>query len=221
MSKPDEPTTTQGFYSLNGVRALAAKLLGIDPDLKLTKEQEELLAKYGPISKPVWKDGAQVGFVEVFKKPCPPHLRKPFDEALGRAHRIPIEANTVDDWLITVAGIKITSGAVYDRFGRITPGAGYESWEVDKILARCRVTLEAAAKAGAAAPGPAPDTFKRYVDDDRALFDDVERLMKEGMSKTAATQKLANDNRVAGEGTPESRARRLANLFTKERLGGS
>jgi hypothetical protein len=97
----------------------------------------------------VWKDGVkegvQVGFVEVFKKPCPPALRKQLDEALGRAHRIRIEANTADDWLIT-AGIKIkTSGSVYDKFGRITPGAVYESWKVDETFARYGAEKAAAA----------------------------------------------------------------------------
>ena len=54
----DEPTTTTlGFYSLNGVRALAATLLGYD--LKLTEEQRELLAEYGPTpSSPRYESGA-------------------------------------------------------------------------------------------------------------------------------------------------------------------
>ena len=42
------------------------------------------------------------------------------------------------------------------------------------------------------------------------LFDEVVRLMSEGLSLTAATQRLAEDGRVAGVGTPISRARRLA-----------
>ena len=41
--------------------------------------------------------------IEVFLKPCPPHLHQRFDEALGHAHRIRILNNMVDDWLVTVA----------------------------------------------------------------------------------------------------------------------
>ena len=65
--------------------------------------------------------------------------------------------------------------------------------------------------------GPKPGTVKRYAPADRELFDEVVRLMSEGLSLTAATQRLAEDGRVAGVGTPISRARRLASLFIAER----
>jgi hypothetical protein len=68
-------------------------------------------------------------------------------------------------------------------------------------------------------PGPTPGELKRFDAADRALFDEVDRLMKEGMSRTAATEKLANEGHVAGVGasTPQSRARRLAKLHKAER----
>jgi hypothetical protein len=68
-------------------------------------------------------------------------------------------------------------------------------------------------------PGPTPGNLKRYDELDRALFDDVKSLMENGLSLTAATQKLAGDGRVAGTGTAtsESRAKRLARRYTTER----
>ena len=65
--------------------------------------------------------------------------------------------------------------------------------------------------------GPKPGTVKRYAFADRGLFDEVHRLVSEGLSLTAATQRLAESGRVAGVGTQTSQARRLAKLFRAER----
>jgi hypothetical protein len=200
MSKPDDfDSTTHGFYSPVGMRRLSAKAqFGSDWDLRLTEEQEELLAKYGPVFKPAFDGHVRTGDIEVFRKPCPPHLRRQLDEALGLDRRIRIQNNMIDDLLLS-AGFKLTSRVLY------------ESWKVEEVIARYQ-----AQKAAVATPRPAPGTLKRHADSDRALFDDVKRLMDEGMSLTAATLKLANDNRVAGTGVAESRARRLANLYRAE-----
>jgi hypothetical protein len=65
--------------------------------------------------------------------------------------------------------------------------------------------------------GPKPGEVKRYASADRKLFPAIRRLMrKEQLSLTAATQRLAENRRVAGEGTPASRAKRLSKLFTAE-----
>jgi hypothetical protein len=66
-------------------------------------------------------------------------------------------------------------------------------------------------------PGPAPGTVDRYAEKDRALFPEIERLMKEGLSRSAACEKLARDDRVAGAGSSESRARRLSDRFRDRR----
>jgi len=67
--------------------------------------------------------------------------------------------------------------------------------------------------------GPKPGAVKRYAPDDRALFPEILRLMsEEQLSLTAATQRLAENERVVGEGTPTSRARRLARLYKAECL---
>jgi hypothetical protein len=129
MSKADDrDSTTLGFYSLDGVRGVAADALGLERDLRLTEEQENLLAEYGPALKPAYEyeGGAQVGTVEIFERPCPPHLRDQLDAALGRAHRIRIGNNTADYWLTTFAKL------------RIRPGTLYESWKVDQAAARYR-----------------------------------------------------------------------------------
>lgn len=66
--------------------------------------------------------------------------------------------------------------------------------------------------------GPRPGTVDRYRDGDRALYPEVDRLMQdEHLSRTGATLKLAEANRVAGVGSADSHARRLAQRFARER----
>jgi len=68
--------------------------------------------------------------------------------------------------------------------------------------------------------GPEPGTLRRYEAADRALFPEVERIMAEKqMSRTAAALDLALADRVAGVGTPHSRAKRLAALHKRDRGG--
>ena len=68
--------------------------------------------------------------------------------------------------------------------------------------------------------GPKPGTLRRYEAADRALFPEVERIMAEKqMSRTAAALDLALADRVAGVGTPHSRAKRLAALHKRDRGG--
>jgi hypothetical protein len=64
--------------------------------------------------------------------------------------------------------------------------------------------------------GPAPGTVDRYGAADRALYSELKRLMREGRSATAAARQLADDGKVAGVGSPESRTRRLANRYLAE-----
>jgi hypothetical protein len=64
--------------------------------------------------------------------------------------------------------------------------------------------------------GPKPGTLNRYVDSDRALFPEMQRLMRDHqLSATAAARRLAEDGKVAGVGGSESRARRLVDRFNK------
>jgi hypothetical protein len=66
--------------------------------------------------------------------------------------------------------------------------------------------------------GPAPGTIDRFGDTDRALFPEIEHIMSEGhKSVHAAALELASDGKIQGGGTPESRAKRLAALFRKEK----
>jgi hypothetical protein len=59
---------------------------------------------------------------------------------------------------------------------------------------------------------------ERYDAADRALFPELERIMtNDKKSLSAAARDLAEDGRVAGAGTPESRAKRLAALYKRER----
>lgn len=66
------------------------------------------------------------------------------------------------------------------------------------------------------ARGPVPGNVRRYAESDRNLFPTIEALIKGGrMSITAAARRLADDGEVEGNGTPESRAKRLADAFRK------
>jgi hypothetical protein len=65
--------------------------------------------------------------------------------------------------------------------------------------------------------GPVPGTVDRYSESDRALYPELKRLIKkERLSATAAALQLANDNRVAGIGSVQSRARRLAGRYLED-----
>jgi hypothetical protein len=70
--------------------------------------------------------------------------------------------------------------------------------------------------------GPAPNTVDRYGASDRALFDDLERIMRDtSASLRAAATQLADAGRIAGAGSPESRATRLARRYKAERARGN
>jgi hypothetical protein len=59
--------------------------------------------------------------------------------------------------------------------------------------------------------GPAPGTVDRFGESDRALFPEIERIMREGHETVhAAALELASAGKIQGGGTPESRAKRLA-----------
>jgi hypothetical protein len=66
--------------------------------------------------------------------------------------------------------------------------------------------------------GPKFGALRRYEADDRALFNELERIMRDQkMSVSAASRFLADGGRISGTGTPESRAKRLAALYRRER----
>jgi hypothetical protein len=68
--------------------------------------------------------------------------------------------------------------------------------------------------------GPEPGTLRRYAADDRRLFPELKRIMNKGrMSLSAAALDLAQAGRISGIGAPQSRAKRLASLYKRERGG--
>ena len=59
-----------------------------------------------------------------------------------------------------------------------------------------------------------------YREADRKLFPEISRLIKSGArSPYGAALKLVDEDKVAGKGTPGSKARRLSKLYRKECLG--
>jgi hypothetical protein len=77
--------------------------------------------------------------------------------------------------------------------------------------------------AGRKRRGPIKGIVDRYSHNDRALFMEVDRLMRPAdasqsrLSLTAACNQLANDGRISGAGTSASKAWRLRQRYTKER----
>jgi hypothetical protein len=61
-------------------------------------------------------------------------------------------------------------------------------------------------------PGPKPGTVRRYDASDSKLLPELERLMDDGLSRTAATLMLAEAGKIAGPSTTASKAKRLARL---------
>jgi hypothetical protein len=68
--------------------------------------------------------------------------------------------------------------------------------------------------------GPEPGTLRRYEAADRKLFPELERIMAEKRkSLSAAAFDLAEADQIDGTGTPQSRAKRLAALYKRDRGG--
>jgi hypothetical protein len=76
----------------------------------------------------------------------------------------------------------------------------------------------AARRRGGAAKGPVRGEIDRFGDADRALFPEIERLMKsQRRSVTEAVRILADEHKLAGRGSLDSRIRRLSDRFRKEK----
>jgi hypothetical protein len=62
--------------------------------------------------------------------------------------------------------------------------------------------------------GPRRGTLNRYGESDRALFNEIEKIMHtEQKSANAAALRLARDGKISGHGSQESLAKRLAGRF--------
>jgi hypothetical protein len=67
-------------------------------------------------------------------------------------------------------------------------------------------------------PGPAPGTLNRYAEPDRALYRELERIMRdEKVSVSAAATRLATEGKVNGIGSTASRGKRLAERYRRDR----
>jgi hypothetical protein len=94
---------------------------------------------------------------------------------------------------------------------------GFDRSAFDKAL---EAEFGAAAKRRreGAAKGPLPGKIDRFGEADRALFPEIERLMKSRhCSTTEAVRILAGEHKLAGRGSLDSSIRRLSNRFRKEK----
>jgi hypothetical protein len=65
--------------------------------------------------------------------------------------------------------------------------------------------------------GPKPGTLDRYGAADRALFNEIKRIMRvDRVSVSAAATRLADAGKIAGVGTSVSRAKRLAERYRRQ-----
>jgi hypothetical protein len=65
--------------------------------------------------------------------------------------------------------------------------------------------------------GPAPGSVDRYGDSDRALYSEIDQIKREKQKSTyAAALELAYEGKVAGKGTKDNCARRLASRYSKD-----
>jgi hypothetical protein len=66
--------------------------------------------------------------------------------------------------------------------------------------------------------GPKPGELRRYEAEDRALFPQIEKIIKEeNKSPSAAAKALAEAGKIKGTGSPDSRAKRVVSLYNLER----
>ena len=94
------------------------------------------------------------------------------------------------------------------------------SWWVDKArtpkksAADTRLATPAVATARKRRRGPEPGSVDRFGESDRALFPELERVMRDHrMSANAAARELAS--RIEGAGTEASKAKRLASRYLR------
>jgi hypothetical protein len=67
--------------------------------------------------------------------------------------------------------------------------------------------------------GPRPSSGGRYDAADEKLFPEIDALRRDqNLSPTSAALKLAEAGKVAGTGSPASRAKRLAGLYLRQRV---
>lgn len=99
------------------------------------------------------------------------------------------------------------------------------SWWVDKSRASkesaadVRLATPAMATAPKRRKGPEPGSVDRFGESDRALFPELERIMRERhISVHAAALELASGGKIKGAGSEASRAKRLASRYRKARL---
>lgn len=68
--------------------------------------------------------------------------------------------------------------------------------------------------------GPQPGSVRRFAGGDRALYSEYDQLRQQGMTKTAASLKLGQDGKLAGHGTPDSRAKRFREQYEEDQKLG-
>jgi hypothetical protein len=105
-------------------------------------------------------------------------------------------------------------------FGFAVPRADFEQWrakplkEKEETLTPQPSTLSK--DKTKSRRGPKPGELRRYDTADRALLPELEQIMAAGkMSPSAAALVLAEDRKIAGVGTPKSRAKRLVELYSR------
>ena len=88
----------------------------------------------------------------------------------------------------------------------------------DERLVRPTPSTPMAAQSPRAAKGPVRGKIDRFGEADRALFPEIERLMKsKRLTSTEAVRQIP-EGKLAGRGTLDSRIRRVSDRFRREKL---
>ena len=163
-------------------------------------ETEVLYGEYGPKRHP--RPPGSSGFFEVIQ-PCPKDLRDRLDAVIGRDRRMIVQQTTILEWL--------------DQSGFGALKAKYLRASLEAAIANITPTSTDLGRApNAGKRGPVKGTIARYAEDDRSMFPQMQRLIDEGNSPSAAAELLAHQFQLKGHGTKESKATRLRKLFQAE-----
>jgi hypothetical protein len=157
------------------------------------------------------------GRMSLSGRPFREKVRQSIEGLTSSEHRLDLIRNTVrkrgvrppyeDTILFLEVQIEWSRAAAYLR-----SQAGQSEGEISPVPAGTGMATRPKRR------GPVPGSVDRYGDADRALFPEIDRIVSDQQkSPTAAARILAEQGRVPGDGTEDSKVKRLARLYLKER----
>jgi hypothetical protein len=189
------------WISHNDARKLVGKAIYRNDWIgSLTADEGELLyGEYGPKRHP--RPPGSSGFFEVIEPSPTPALGRKIDAVIGRDRRMIIQETTVLEWL--------------DRSGFPALDKRYSKTNLERAIAAIHAP-PAAVPQSRGKRGPVKGVIARHAENDRSMFPQMQRLINEGHTPSAAAELLADTDLLTGGGTKQSKATRLRKLFQAE-----